>query len=193
MDILGKHGAVPTERARRRAPRPRIITAAGVSSGIDMALRLVELLVDQTAAEACQLMIEYDPQPPFDAGAVAKAGDDVIDPRHRVRRRSAELAQRVCAPDESAGDSCGDTERRGQTAVAQIVSPRALLAGGGDGDVVAVAVERAEHPSTMPRSTAQITGWSVATAPNGQWSLMIRSPVRRRRSPTPCGRRSRGR
>ena len=44
----------------------RIITSAGVSSGIDMALRLVELLVDRTAAEAAQLMIEYDPQPPFD-------------------------------------------------------------------------------------------------------------------------------
>ena len=40
-----------------------------------MALRLVELLVDRTAAEAAQLMIEYDPQPPFDAGALAKAGD----------------------------------------------------------------------------------------------------------------------
>jgi transcriptional regulator GlxA family with amidase domain len=55
----------------------RIITAAGVSSGIDMALRLVELLVDRTAAQAAQLMIEYDPQPPFDNGAVAKC-DDVI-------------------------------------------------------------------------------------------------------------------
>ena len=43
-----------------------------------MALRLVELLVDRTAAEAAQLMIEYDPQPPFDAGSVAKAGDDVM-------------------------------------------------------------------------------------------------------------------
>jgi len=56
----------------------RIITAAGVSSGIDMALRLVELLVDRTAAEAAQLMIEYDPQPPFDAGAVGKATDAVV-------------------------------------------------------------------------------------------------------------------
>ena len=36
-----------------------------------MALRLVELLVDRTAAEATQLMIEYDPQPPFDAGSPA--------------------------------------------------------------------------------------------------------------------------
>ena len=37
-----------------------------------MAIRLVELLIDATAAKACQLMIEYDPQPPFDAGAVHK-------------------------------------------------------------------------------------------------------------------------
>jgi transcriptional regulator GlxA family with amidase domain len=51
----------------------RIITAAGVSSGIDMALRLVELLVDREAAQAAQLMIEYDPQPPFDSGSLAKA------------------------------------------------------------------------------------------------------------------------
>jgi putative intracellular protease/amidase len=51
----------------------RIITAAGVSSGIDMALRLVELLVDAEAAQASQLLIEYDPQPPFDAGALGKA------------------------------------------------------------------------------------------------------------------------
>lgn len=51
----------------------RIITAAGVSSGIDMALRLVELLVDSEAAQAAQLLIEYDPQPPFDSGSLAKA------------------------------------------------------------------------------------------------------------------------
>ncbi|HEX2782949.1 MAG TPA: DJ-1/PfpI family protein, partial [Ilumatobacteraceae bacterium] len=56
----------------------RIITAAGVSSGIDMALRLVELLVDRTAAQAAQLMIEYDPQPPFDCGAMAKCDDETI-------------------------------------------------------------------------------------------------------------------
>jgi transcriptional regulator GlxA family with amidase domain len=56
----------------------RIITAAGVSSGIDMALRVVELLVDRTAAQAAQLMIEYDPQPPFDTGAVANADDATL-------------------------------------------------------------------------------------------------------------------
>jgi transcriptional regulator GlxA family with amidase domain len=57
----------------------RIITAAGVSSGIDMALRLVELLVDQTAAEAAQLMIEYDPQPPFDCGSPDRASEAVLE------------------------------------------------------------------------------------------------------------------
>ena len=53
----------------------RIITAAGVSSGIDMALRLVELLVGRDAAEASQLMIEYDPEPPFDSGDLGKASE----------------------------------------------------------------------------------------------------------------------
>jgi transcriptional regulator GlxA family with amidase domain len=56
----------------------RIITAAGVSSGIDMALRLVELLVDRIAAQASQLMIEYDPQPPFDSGSLAKCDDEIV-------------------------------------------------------------------------------------------------------------------
>jgi putative intracellular protease/amidase len=78
MDYLDKLGAVPTaERVVEHLPE-RIITAAGVSSGIDMALRLVELLIDRTAAEAAQLGIEYDPQPPFDSGSLAKANEDTI-------------------------------------------------------------------------------------------------------------------
>jgi transcriptional regulator GlxA family with amidase domain len=77
-DTLRETGALPTaDRVVEHRDR-RIITAAGVSSGIDMALRLVELLVDRTAAEASQLMIEYDPQPPFDAGAVTKVADAVM-------------------------------------------------------------------------------------------------------------------
>jgi transcriptional regulator GlxA family with amidase domain len=76
---LEAHGAVPTAcRVVEHLDR-RIITAAGVSSGIDMALRLVELLVDRTAAEAAQLMIEYDPQPPFDSGSMAKASAATLD------------------------------------------------------------------------------------------------------------------
>jgi transcriptional regulator GlxA family with amidase domain len=75
---LAAHGAEPTpERVVEHLDR-RIITAAGVSSGIDMALRLTELLADRTAAQAAQLMIEYDPQPPFDCGSVAKSDDIVM-------------------------------------------------------------------------------------------------------------------
>lgn len=72
-ELLESLGAVYTPRRVVEHLPQRIITAAGVSSGIDMALRLVELLVDREAAQAAQLMIEYDPQPPFDCGALAKA------------------------------------------------------------------------------------------------------------------------
>jgi putative intracellular protease/amidase len=77
-DILTRYGAIVSEDRVVEHLDHRIVTAAGVSSGIDMALRLVELLVDRTAAEASQLMIEYDPQPPFDAGAPGKAGASVL-------------------------------------------------------------------------------------------------------------------
>jgi putative intracellular protease/amidase len=79
LEMLRQFGAEPTsERVVEHLDR-RIITAAGVSSGIDMALRLSELLVDDVAAMAMQLMIEYDPQPPFDAGAVGKAEPRVVE------------------------------------------------------------------------------------------------------------------
>ncbi len=77
-DALRSLGAEPIgQRVVEHLDR-RIITAAGVSSGIDMALRLAELLVDTDAAKAMQVMVEYDPQPPFDAGTVAKAGEAVM-------------------------------------------------------------------------------------------------------------------
>jgi putative intracellular protease/amidase len=84
--LLNELGAryVP-DRVVEHLPQ-RIITAAGVSSGIDMALRLVELLVDREAAQAAQLLIEYDPQPPFDSGALAKADD-------ATKARAGEYAQ----------------------------------------------------------------------------------------------------
>ena len=76
--LLGPFGARYTaDRVVEHLPQ-RIITAAGVSSGIDMALRLLELLVDRDAAQASQLMIEYDPQPPFDSGSVAKASEATL-------------------------------------------------------------------------------------------------------------------
>ena len=78
-DRLERLGAVPTGDRVVEHLEHRIITAAGVSSGIDMALRLAELLFDADAAMAMQLMVEYDPQPPFDAGSVEKAGEAVME------------------------------------------------------------------------------------------------------------------
>ena len=57
----------------------KILTAAGVSAGIDLALTLVADLAGPEVAQAIQLSIEYDPQPPFDAGAPSKAPTEIKD------------------------------------------------------------------------------------------------------------------
>ena len=77
-DALERTGATATASRVVEHLDERIITAAGVSSGIDMALRLSELLVDDVAAKAMQLMIEYDPQLPFDSGSIEKSDDEVM-------------------------------------------------------------------------------------------------------------------
>jgi putative intracellular protease/amidase len=74
--MLEQHGATYSEQRIVRAGR--IVTAAGVSSGIDMALHLAGELAGAEAAKAIQLAIEYDPQPPYDAGSPAKAGEAVV-------------------------------------------------------------------------------------------------------------------
>jgi transcriptional regulator GlxA family with amidase domain len=63
----------------RVVERGKIITSAGVSSGIDMALVLLERLHDADVAQMIQLAIEYDPQPPFDAGSPATAPAPLVD------------------------------------------------------------------------------------------------------------------
>jgi putative intracellular protease/amidase len=76
-DELAALGAVPVpDRVVRQG---KIVTAAGVSSGIDMALHLAALEAGDTVAQAIQLGIEYDPAPPFDAGSPDKAPADVVD------------------------------------------------------------------------------------------------------------------
>lgn len=77
-DTLTEYGSTPVPDRVVEHLDQRIITAAGVSSGIDMALRLMELLFDDIAAQASQLMIEYDPQPPFDMGSLEKSNDEVM-------------------------------------------------------------------------------------------------------------------
>lgn len=70
-DALKQFGAIPTnERVVRDG---KVFTAAGVSSGIDMALTLVADAFGEAAAQRVQLLIEYDPHPPFDAGSPDKA------------------------------------------------------------------------------------------------------------------------
>jgi transcriptional regulator GlxA family with amidase domain len=64
LDALASFGAIPMAERVVEHLDERIITAAGVSSGIDMALRLCELIAGEAAAQAMQLFIEYDPQPP---------------------------------------------------------------------------------------------------------------------------------
>lgn len=62
----------------------RVVTAAGVSAGIDMALALAAVLADDATAEALQLCLEYDPQPPFDAGSLRKASASTVDTALRL-------------------------------------------------------------------------------------------------------------
>ena len=76
MDALERTGAKPT--GRRVVEQGKIVTAAGVSSGIDMALFLAGKIAGDTIAQAIQLSIEYDPQPPYDAGSPEKAPEDVV-------------------------------------------------------------------------------------------------------------------
>ena len=49
-----------------------------MSSGIDMALHLIAELKGEETAKMIQLFVEYDPQPPFDTGAVSKAGEELL-------------------------------------------------------------------------------------------------------------------
>jgi transcriptional regulator GlxA family with amidase domain len=69
-------GAVPTEE--RVVRRGKVITAAGVSAGIDMGLTLVAEMFDDEIAKSIQLAIEYDPQPPFDSGSPTKASAETL-------------------------------------------------------------------------------------------------------------------
>ena len=57
----------------------KIVTAAGVSAGIDMALTLAAQIAGEQVAQAIQLGIEYDPQPPFDAGSPQKAPAEIVE------------------------------------------------------------------------------------------------------------------
>jgi transcriptional regulator GlxA family with amidase domain len=75
MDDLARYGAEPT--SQRVVAQGKVVTSAGVSSGIDMALSLAAEIAGAEVAQAIQLRIEYDPMPPFDSGSVAKAPERI--------------------------------------------------------------------------------------------------------------------
>ena len=77
LEALERLGAQPT--GRRVVEQGKVITAAGVSSGIDMGLVLAARIAGTEVAQAIQLAIEYDPQPPFDAGSTEKAPPEIVD------------------------------------------------------------------------------------------------------------------
>lgn len=77
LDPLRAYGADPV--GGRFVEDGKVITAAGVSAGIDMALHLVSREAGREVAEAVQLAIEYDPQPPFDAGHPSKAPTAIVE------------------------------------------------------------------------------------------------------------------
>lgn len=66
----------------------KIITSAGVSAGIDMALYLVSKIVNDEVARLIQLGIEYDPQPPFNCGSPRTAGPDLMERYFAVSKKN---------------------------------------------------------------------------------------------------------
>jgi putative intracellular protease/amidase len=90
-DLLGQYGARYVEE--RVVQQGKIITSAGVSSGIDMALTLVARIAGDDTAKGIQLSIEYDPQPPFNCGAPSKAEPAVLDRVRQTMQRAATPAR----------------------------------------------------------------------------------------------------
>jgi len=96
FDELARLGANPVhERVVRRG---KIVTAAGVSAGIDMALTLAAEIAGVEFARTLQLVMEYDPQPPFDAGSPAKAGPELV---NRALTAMMQTMQQLAARRES--------------------------------------------------------------------------------------------
>ncbi len=76
LERLRGYGVVPVPR--RVVEQGKYVTSAGVSAGIDMALTLAARIAGEAFARTVQLQIEYDPQPPFDSGSVAKAPPEIV-------------------------------------------------------------------------------------------------------------------
>ena len=78
LDLLPQLGAARSDERVVVDEEHHVMTSAGVAAGIDMALVLADRVSDRTTAEAIQLVIEYDPRPPFDTGSLDKADPEVV-------------------------------------------------------------------------------------------------------------------
>jgi len=90
-DVLKQFGAIPTNG--RVVRDGKVCTAADVSSGIDMALTLVAEEFGSEAAQLTQLLIEYDPQPPFDAGSPDKATPPTVRAAREAFRKLSQKSE----------------------------------------------------------------------------------------------------
>ena len=82
LEALRGFGAEPV--SERVVQDGKIVTGAGVSAGIDMALRLVQLAAGDAAAQMAQLIVEYDPAPPFSAGSPRTAPPAIVQAARRA-------------------------------------------------------------------------------------------------------------
>ena len=96
LDRLAEYGADPV--GGRYVEDGKLITAAGVTAGLDMALHLVAREAGPEMAQAVQLGLEYDPDPPFDSGSPEKAPAQIVD---LVRNFAASTEGAVGAPSGS--------------------------------------------------------------------------------------------
>jgi putative intracellular protease/amidase len=83
VDWLTELGAVPV--GGRVVRDGKYVTAAGVSAGIEMGLVLAAAIADDQTARAIQLLVEYDPQPPFDCGSADTAPAELVTSMRALR------------------------------------------------------------------------------------------------------------
>lgn len=119
VPFLRAYGAAPVSdervvRAAEDGPASRIVTAAGVSAGLDLALWLAGEIAGRARAEAIQLALEYDPQPPFDAGHVTKASAATKTSASRILARDMLANGQLLTPGRALwGQAVGRARARG--------------------------------------------------------------------------------
>ncbi len=87
VHLLKSYGAIST--SERYVQEGKIITAQGVSAGIDMSLYLASQIVGEEKAKAYQLFIEYDPKPPFNSGNINEANTASIELAKKILTKEA--------------------------------------------------------------------------------------------------------